>query len=307
MPTCADAPLSFRTLYESPLIVVSDYTCRAPRGGPGPEEHSDRSSIVLMRHGAFSRHFGRRVATADVNQAAFFSRGTGYRVSHPADCGDRGTSFAPAPRVLDEIRGELEPGHADAPGRPFLSPLGPCDDAQFWRHRDIVRRLEAAASEPIEPLWADVAALQLVADVLTAASARSAPPPQHRARRGTEQDHADRIEAVRCYLVAHLAERVTLDDLARAACLSPFHLARLFQRRTGLPVHRYLTRLRLRAALERLTEGADDLMALALDLGFSSHSHFADSFRREFGRRPSEMRPDRARRTLKEMRKIPEV
>ena len=44
------------------------------------------------------------------------------------------------------------------------------------------------------------------------------------------------------------------------------------------------------AALERLAVGADDLTTLALELGFSSHSHFTDAFRREFGRPPSAAR-----------------
>ena len=87
---------------------------------------------------------------------------------------------------------------------------------------------------------------------------------------------------------------------------SPFHLARVFQQRTGLPVHRYLTKLRLRAALERLADGANDLTALALDLGFSSHSHFTDSFRREFGRAPSEVRQATGR-ALRQMSKNLEV
>ena len=34
----------------------------------------------------------------------------------------------------------------------------------------------------------------------------------------------------------------------------------------------------------------DDLTALALDLGFSSHSHFTAAFRRAFGRPPAEFR-----------------
>ena len=87
-----------------------------------------------------------------------------------------------------------------------------------------------------------------------------------------------------------MSERVTLDDVARAVHVSPFHLARIFQQQTGVPVHRYLTQLRLRASLERLADGAGDLTAVALELGFSSHSHFTDAFRREFGHSPSEMR-----------------
>ena len=297
-----DDPLTFRTLYESPLVRVRDYTCRACRGGPTPEEQSCGNDIVLMRHGAFCKHFGRRSVTADVNQAVFFSKGSTYRVSHPADCGDRGTSFVASSRVLCDIIRELDPAVVDRPERPFPFVTGPCESAVFWRHRELVQRLEAAEAYPLEPLWADVTALQLIADVLAAAFVRRGGP-RRRIRDGTDADHADRTEAVKTYLASRLSERITLDGVARAVHASPFHLARVFQQRTGLPIHRYLTRLRLRASLERLADGASDLTALALELGFSSHSHFTDAFRREFGRRPSDVRRDATCRWLREMSK----
>jgi AraC family transcriptional regulator len=83
----SEITLAYRTLYESPLVSVRDYRCRASRGGPATEEYSDGNHVVLMRHGAFCKHFGRRSVTADVNQSVFFSQGSTYRVSHPADCG----------------------------------------------------------------------------------------------------------------------------------------------------------------------------------------------------------------------------
>ena len=284
------SPLTFHTLYQSPLLTVRDYRCRAGRGGPAGDEVSTSNNIVLMRHGVFCKHFGRRSATADVNQAVFFCRGSTYRVSHPGDCGDRGTVFEVSPRLLCDIIRELDPAVDERPERPFDFVTGPCDSAVFWRHRELVLRLEAAAAHPLEPIWADVTALQLVADVLEAAFMRRGLP-RRRRRRGTDADHAERVEAAKSYLSARLGERVALDDVARTVHASPFHLARVFQERTGVPVHRYLTRLRLRAALERLAGGARDLTALALDLGFSSHSHFTDTFRREFGRTPSAARP----------------
>ena len=301
-----ETQLTFRSLYVSPLVRVRDYLCRACRGGPAAEEHSDSNDIVLMRHGAFGKHFDRRSVTADVNQAVFFSRGSSYRVSHPADCGDRGTVFVVSPRVLNDIIRELDPFIDKHPERPFPFIVGPCDSAVFWRHREFVQRLEAAESDPPEPLWADATALQLIADVLEAAFARHGLPRKRR-RNGTEADHADRVEAAKTYLASRLGERITLDEVARAVHASPFHLARVFGQRTGVPLHRYLTRLRLRASIERLADGASDLTTLALELGFSSHSHFADAFRREFGRTPSEVRRSANRRTLREMSKNLEV
>jgi hypothetical protein len=105
--TQADIPIVFSSLYLSPIVGVSDYRCSLGLGGPAAEEESLTDSIVLMRHAAFCKHFGRRAVTANVNQAAFFARGSTYRVSHPTDCGDRGTVFEVAPRVLRDIVREL--------------------------------------------------------------------------------------------------------------------------------------------------------------------------------------------------------
>jgi AraC family transcriptional regulator len=281
--------LTFHSLYESRLLSLHDYSCRISRGGPGADEHSDNNTIVLMRHGAFAKHFGRRSITADVNQAVFFSRESTYQVSHPADCGDRGTVFTISPRVLNDIVRELDPSIDDHPERPFPFVTGPCAAWLFWRHRELVQRLENAESKPLDPLWADVTALQLVADILESAFTRYGKPRTSR-REGTNSDHVDQVEAAKTYLASQLSERITLDDVARAVQVSPFHLARIFHEHTSVPLHRYLTQLRLRASLERLADGAEDLTTLALELGFSSHSHFTDAFRREFGRPPSQIR-----------------
>ena len=299
-------PITFATLHQSPLVRVEDYICRTAQGGPGEEERHSANTIVLMRHGVFCKHFGRQSVTADVNHAIFFSKGSTVKVSHPADCGDRGTVFTLAPRVLRDIVRELDPRVDDHPDRPFPFVTGPCDASAFWKHRELVQRIAAQDIQPLEPLWADVTALQLSADILEAAF-RQAGLIRKPRRAATDREHADRAEAAKTFLASSLGRRVTLDDVAKAVHTSPFHFTRIFQQRVGVPVHRYLTQLRLRAALERLAEGEDDLTTLALDLGFSSHSHFADAFRKEFGRTPSEVRRSASGRALRQMSKNPEV
>jgi AraC-like DNA-binding protein len=291
-------PLTFRTLYESPNIRLQDYCCRIGRSGPAAEEYSSANEIVLMRRGAFCQHYGRRSVMADVNQAVYFSKGVAYRVSHPADCGDRGVVFAPSPNTLSDMLRELDPASDDRPEQPFPFAAGPCDAGVFWRHYELARRLQ---SESADPIWAEVTSLQLITDLLEAAFAQHGMPRKPR-RKDTVSDHIDRVEAAKSYLATCLGERLTLDDVAGAAGASPFHLARIFQQRTGMPVHRYLVCLRLRAALEQLAEGADDLTALAFELGFASHSHFSAAFRREFGHTPSEVRRASVRK-LREMSK----
>jgi AraC-like DNA-binding protein len=85
-------------------------------------------------------------------------------------------------------------------------------------------------------------------------------------------------------------EQLTLRDVADHAAYSPFHLTRLFRARTGVPVHRYISSLRLREGFSVLLDGETDLSKVAVSLGFFSHSHFTAAFRQEFGFTPTELR-----------------
>lgn len=98
------------------------------------------------------------------------------------------------------------------------------------------------------------------------------------------------VERARQYLAAHFARQDRLEDIARAAAASPFHLARTFRRQTGTSIHAYRDELRLAEGLRRIAEGQANLAALALDLGYASHAHFSAVFRRALGSAPNRMR-----------------
>jgi AraC-like DNA-binding protein len=293
---------AYRKLYASSLVSVSEYCCSSHKSGPAHEEQSENNSIVLMRYGAFVKHIGKRRVTADVNQAVFFSKNSVYRVSHPSDCGDRGTFFLVAPQTLNEMIREFDPGVDERPEQPFDFVTGLCGTQLFRRHRELIDRLAREVEEPLNSLWADETLLQWIADVLKSAFDRHSQPVRAR-RTNTKNDHAEKAEAAKAFLAERLSEQVTLTNVARAVAASPFNFARLFRQHTGIPVHRYLTLLRLRTSIERLPESENDLTGLALDLGFSSHSHFTDVFRREFGNTPSEMRKIATSSKLREMSK----
>jgi AraC family transcriptional regulator len=292
--------LEFHTLYSSPILSISNYCCHANRSGPGKEEVADANMIVLMRRGTFSQHFGRKKITADVNQSVFFAKDSIYRVSHPRDCGDCGTIFRLTPGSLNEIVRRFDPAVDDHPDRPFQFVTGPCNPKIYWRHHLLVQRLRSSSKDSVEPLWTDATTLQLVSDVLEFAFARQGSPQMTR-RLTTAIDHAEKTEAAKELLAARMSEHITLDDVAREVGASPFNFARMFRRQTGLPVHRYLTLLRLRASLEQLAEVDVDLSLLALRLGFSSHSHFTDLFRREFGETPSHFRQKASLKFIREI------
>lgn len=89
----------------------------------------------------------------------------------------------------------------------------------------------------------------------------------------------------RDYVLAHLEEDVSLDDLSRAAHLSKYHFLRLFREQFGITPHQYVLNCRInaaRGALETGTRPSD----VACRYGFSDLSHFNRRFKRIYGMTP---------------------
>jgi AraC family transcriptional regulator len=92
------------------------------------------------------------------------------------------------------------------------------------------------------------------------------------------------------YIESHLAEPLTLDDIAGIAGVSRFHLVRAFAAATGFSVMRYVRARRLSKAARALAAGAPDILSLALDADYSSHEAFTRAFRDHFGVTPEAVR-----------------
>jgi AraC-like DNA-binding protein len=90
------------------------------------------------------------------------------------------------------------------------------------------------------------------------------------------------IERTREFLAARFTESLSLAGVASAVGVSAAHLSRAFRHATGNTMHQFREELRLRRALDLLPDFRGDFTRLALDLGFSSHSHFTDRFHRRF-------------------------
>ena len=92
------------------------------------------------------------------------------------------------------------------------------------------------------------------------------------------------------YAEAHLAEPLTVEELAGAACLSTFHFARAFRAATGRTPHAWVTERRVARARRLLADPALPLAQVALAAGFASQSHFGQVFRQEVGATPGAYR-----------------
>jgi len=239
--------------------------------------------IGFPHGGSYMLHAEGESSLIDANSVAFFNPLGVYRTSHPNGCGDHGGGLVVRADVIADAASEWDP---EAPSRGdarFPALTAPSSSRAYWIQNRLFSQLSAGG--PIDALEIEEGCLALVAETVSSAFAR-------RARRiairpETVRRRREGVQAARSLLGRRFREPLRLEQVAAESGLSIFHLCRMFKEETGISMYRYLHRLRLRAALRELPERRGDLTSLALDLGYSSHSHFSAAFRREFGFTPS--------------------
>jgi AraC-like DNA-binding protein/quercetin dioxygenase-like cupin family protein len=96
-------------------------------------------------------------------------------------------------------------------------------------------------------------------------------------------DH--KLRKIAKQMMADPSDRMTMDDWAKRASISPRTLARILQRETGMSFGRWRQQLILLFALERLTQGAS-VQKVAIELGYQGTSAFVTMFRKAIGKPP---------------------
>ncbi len=260
-------------LLKTKTVTIRDIVCNGECRHKSDEECAHKTSLVYPYRGVFMRHVGRNDTVAEANQVLFFNVGQGYRISHPVDGGDACIDLS-----IDES---------------LLAELAPRDQVQagellgFKRQR---RRIDPRAQALVallrhglrrnvaETLEAETLALTLVRRSLGERTSHAA---------GASAGRQKLVDRAKLVLSSDLARRWTLAEIATEVGVSPVYLTQVFQQVEATPLYRYQLRLRLARALDLLGE-YEDLTALGLDLGFSSHSHFTSSFRQAYGQTPAE-------------------
>ena len=92
------------------------------------------------------------------------------------------------------------------------------------------------------------------------------------------------------YIVAHLDQRLSLDELARLSGLPSHRLIAAFRSSFGQTPLQYIIGQRLQLACRLLESTRQDIAAIAMATGFSSHSHLSHAFKQRYGQTPQEFR-----------------
>jgi AraC family transcriptional regulator len=262
-------------LLRSSTACIRDVYCRGSCKGRSAEEHATATELVFPYRGTYVRHLGEDQAVAEANQVLFFNAAQGYQVSHPIPGGDASLSLAISSELLLEI---VPPELLSSQSMLTFKRQQLRIDA---RAQALVAMVRHSLRQNIaEPLEAESLTLTLVQRSLGPRTSHAA---------GASVGRQRLVDRVKLVIASDLARRWTLAEIAREVRGSPVYLTQVFQQVEGMPLYRYQLRLRLARALDML-ESYDDLSALGLELGFSSHSHFSAAFREAYGRTPSEFK-----------------
>jgi AraC-like DNA-binding protein len=280
-----DVTLNQFRVFDSGMLGIRHLTARPASSGCGPFEEAVVAQLVLPLSGVFARHeSARHHSIANSNHALFFDRHVPYRISYPGCIGDELLVLEFDSASLHEVLGECAAEHgmhgAGLLTHSLIPPAAILERNMLWRD------LNAGSAQAL--------AVEETGVRLLAAAFRAASPDLRRTpRNGIRETSARRrrqVEAVKEALSVSPQRAWTLDELACLAHSSPYHLSRIFSEQVGVPIHRYLLRIRLVQGLAAIADGQRDLTQVALDAGFASHSHFTSSFRKFFGVTPSAVR-----------------
>jgi AraC-like DNA-binding protein len=130
----------------------------------------------------------------------------------------------------------------------------------------------------VQPLWYQCKALELAVNFLL-----QLPPEQELLCTRQQRAAQERVEQVIFLLKQNLAGPPSLEELGKRIGCSHFYLSRIFSARTGQTITQYLRQLRMDKAAELLKSGEFNVTEAALEVGYSSLSHFSTTFHETFG------------------------
>ena len=277
-----------RQLYQTQHWRLGQIDVKDASPEPGGEQQQQEHTLVMAVAGVFAKHdAARRVVVGTPCDAVTICADEIYRISYPDGIGDRCLTVRFSDETLSKLvdvpqeMGDLPVSSIQLPPRMMLmrNLLWYCCRSDFCEALEVDELCGLFVEEAIRLAWGGC-------------------------DQRPENGRIDAVAAVKEAVTSNPAFNWYLSDLGREANVSPFHLSRIFRAATRMSLHEFVTRARLALALELLIETDLELTAIALESGFSSHSHFTARFRLFFGITPSALRRVALSKDVAKMRTI---
>jgi transcriptional regulator GlxA family with amidase domain len=97
----------------------------------------------------------------------------------------------------------------------------------------------------------------------------------------------DRFSDLIAWMIRNLQADLSVEVLARRACMCPNHFSKVFKSVFGEPPSDFVQNLRLNEARRRLSKRQKTLRTISQSVGSTSSAAFQRAFEKKFGGRPS--------------------
>lgn len=105
--------------------------------------------------------------------------------------------------------------------------------------------------------------------------------------------HEEIIHRIHEYLLEHLAERMTIEDLSKRFLMNPTTLKKVFKEIYGTSLAAHMKQHRMEKAVELLMDRSMSIAQIALAVGYESQSRFASAFKEAYGMLPTVYRKNK--------------
>jgi len=278
-----------QTLFRSELVEIGLFDC--PRDHPrfhdsGPISHY---LLVFPRQAVRIRHSGHREVVANSQVITLYNKGQEYRREGLSHYGDQSIWLGfRKPEVIEALHAAGR-AHSALEKAPFVWTHAHCEPDTYLLHRQLSRSL--LSSRDSDFLAIPETAMQLLQRAVCGTGQQKVICRQTAVSPGTRERHRKLVDRCEALLSTRYEQVLTLESMASELATTPFHLSRVFSRRTGKSIHQYLLQMRLRAAMDRMISSPRDrLTDIGLEVGFATPSHFSQSFRKNFGVSPRQFR-----------------
>ena len=273
-----------RIVFDSGLVRVGAFRCHPDDPSFHDSGPARNCCFVFPRTAVEIQHEHERAFVANPNVVTFYNQGQAYLRNAVSIEGDRCDWFGVEIDVVQDVVRTLDPAFDTRPERPFRITRGWADASTYLSQRRLFERVAAGVVK--EPLMVEESVVSLL-DLVVRSAYKTTALTRPSVVGPKQRDIVHHIEFV---LSRQWGECLSLRDLANEVGISVYHLCRMFRRATGSTLHQYRQKLRVRWSLESVMESSRSLVDIALDAGFSSHSHYTSCFRQEFAQTPSSVR-----------------